>query len=68
MLIMNWRIILGLALMLFGIKTLYTALAGSSITTAGNSLLYAKIACIVWIVVGLYLLVKGMTKNSPNQN
>ncbi len=52
---MNWRVIVGLALLLIGIKVLYSALATNA--TGG------KIGSGIWIAVGLYLLVKGMTKN-----
>ena len=54
---MNWRIIVGLALLLIGIKVLYSAIA------AGNGAWSGKIGSTIWIGVGLYLLVKGMTKN-----
>lgn len=52
---MNWRIIVGLGLLLLGIKVLYSAIATNA--TGG------KIGSAIWIAVGLYLLVKGMTKN-----
>ena len=54
---MNWRIIIGLGLLLLGIKVLYTALA-----TPGNNMMAGKVGSGIWIAVGLYLLVKGMTK------
>jgi len=63
---MNWRIIVGLALLLLGVKVLYSAIAGAdAAAAAGTSVLYAKIGSAIWICVGLYLLVKGMTKEEP---
>ena len=61
---MNWRIVVGLLLLLIGIKVLYTAIAGSdAAAAAGTSVLMPKIGSVIWIGVGLYFLVKGMTKN-----
>jgi hypothetical protein len=63
---MNWRVLVGLLLLLIGVKVLYTAIAGSEAAAAvGVSVLYAKIGSVVWIGVGLYFLVKGMTRNEP---
>lgn len=58
---MNWRVIVGLALLLLGIKVLYTALAAP----AGTNMTGGKIGSGIWIAVGLYLLVKGMTRDEP---
>jgi len=60
---MNWRVITGLTLLLLGVKVLYTTMATTG--PAGSTTVYGKLGSIVWIGVGLYLLVKGMTKNEP---
>ncbi len=60
--IMNWRIIVGLILLILGIRAFYIATLASGATP-----LTTKFATVVWIVVGVYLVVKGVTmkKDTP---
>lgn len=58
----NWRTIVGLLLMTFGVRQLYNIIANPAAVTAGTNPAYAKIGCVVWMGVGVYLLVKGTMK------
>jgi uncharacterized membrane protein len=53
---MNWRIIIGLVLLIMGIRAFYIATSAAAATP-----LYTKFATVVWIVVGVYFVVKGVT-------
>ncbi len=54
-LVMNWRVIVGLVLLILGVRYAFIALNG------GTQEAYVKVACFVWIAVGVLLVVKGMT-------
>jgi hypothetical protein len=54
---MNWRTITGLILLIVGIRVYYIAAHGVG-QTAGNS----RLASFVWIAVGVFLIVRGMTR------
>lgn len=59
---MNWRIIVGLALLLLGIRVFYSAYivaANGKVVTDSST---ARIGSIVWILVGVFLIVKGMSR------
>jgi hypothetical protein len=58
----NWRTIVGLLLMTFGVRQLYNIIANPSAVNTGTNPAYAKIGCVVWMGVGVYLLVKGTMK------
>lgn len=55
----NWRSILGLVLLLAGIKQLYTLIALPP--APGFNPIPAGIGCVVWMGVGVYLVIKGTT-------
>ena len=57
----NWRTIIGFALLLFGIKELYTITGNTAAVQPGTNPLYAEIGCGVWMAVGLFLLIRGIT-------
>ncbi len=55
---LNWRIIVGLALLFFCIKELYTIM-GNSVKA---SPVYAEVGCFIWMGAGTFLVIRGMTK------
>ena len=54
----NWRTILGLVLLFFGIKQLYTILGNTVKATP----VYATAGCVIWMAAGTFLVVRGMSK------
>ena len=56
----NWRSILGLVFLIGGIARMYTLIAG----TYGGTPVYGEIGCVIWMLVGVFLIIKGMT-NKP---
>jgi hypothetical protein len=54
---MNWRTITGLILLIVGIRVFYMALHA-----AGDSGTKSMIGSFIWIGVGTFLVIKGMTK------
>ena len=54
----NWRTILGLTLLFFGVKELYTIVGNSSRSTP----VYAEIGCVIWMAAGTFFIVKGLSK------
>ena len=58
----NWRAILGAILLIIGALNFYSAYVGKSANTLGVDTTYTKIACIIWIAVGGYLLFRGLKK------
>ena len=59
---MNWRMLLGLALLLVGMAELYTIIAHRASIKAGASPLYAELGCATWMAVGVFLIIKGAGK------
>jgi len=59
---MNWRMLVGLALLLVGIAELYTLMAHRASIKPGNSPIYAGLGCAMWMAVGIFLIIKGATK------
>ena len=57
--IMNWRTILGLILLIVGMWELYSVMANSAAVKLSMSPAYIEFACIVWMAVGVFLIVKG---------
>ena len=56
----NWRTILGLALLFFGVKELYTIVRNTTRSTP----VYAEIGCVIWMAAGTFLIVKGLAKKT----
>lgn len=56
---MNWRVILGLLLLLFGMFGLYNVMANAAGVRYGMSPERIEIGCIIWMAVGVFLIVKG---------
>lgn len=54
---MNWRILVGLLLLMIGVGVWFTA----SKATGGNVGM-AKVGSVIWMLVGLFLLIKSMTQ------
>jgi len=54
----NWRIIVGLVLLFFGIKQLY-AILGS---TVKSTPVYVVVGCVIWVAAGTFLIIKGLAK------
>ena len=54
---MNWRAIIGLILLILGVRVFYIAQEG-----AGSTGSYGKIGGFVWIAVGVFFIVKAMTQ------
>ena len=57
---MNWRSIIGLVFLLAGIARLYMLLTAN----LGGTPIYGEIGCVIWMLVGVYLITKGVT-NKP---
>ena len=57
---MNWRIILGLILLLVGMFELYAVMANTGAVKLSMSPAYIELACIIWMAVGVFLIVKGV--------
>lgn len=55
--IMNWRTITGLILLILGVRAFYIAIVATT-----PSATYTKIGSFVWIGVGVFLILKGITK------
>ena len=51
---MNWRAIIGLILLIMGVRVFYIAQEGT-----GS---YGKIGGFVWIAVGVFFILKAMTQ------
>ena len=60
----NWRTVLGLILLLVGVEQLYTLNAGT--IKPGSNSNSAEVGCGIWVVVGLYLIVRGVTTKKQN--
>lgn len=56
---MNWRIPAGLILLILGIRAFYITFAGQ-----GHVPLYTKGAIVLWVLAGVYFLMKGITVNN----
>ena len=56
---MNWRTILGLLLLLVGMYELYSVMANTGVVKFSASPGYIKFACIVWMAVGVFFILKG---------
>ena len=59
---MNWRMLLGLVLLLGGTAKLYTIIANMAAIKPGPSPVYAEIGCAIWMAVGIFLIIKGAGK------
>ena len=57
--LMNWRILLGLVLLLVGMAELYTVIANRAAIKPGNTSVYAGLGCAVWMAVGVFFIIKG---------
>jgi uncharacterized membrane protein HdeD (DUF308 family) len=53
---MNWRAIIGLILLIMGVRVLYIAMDSTTHTST-----YGKIGGFVWITVGVFFILKAMT-------
>lgn len=54
---MNWRAIIGLILLILGVRVFYIAQE-----VASNAGSYSKIGGFVWIAVGVFFILKAMTQ------
>ena len=63
----NLRTIAGLLLLTFGVRQLYNIIANPAAVTAGTNPAYAKIGCVVWMGVGVYLMVRGTMKKDDTK-
>lgn len=63
----NWRTIVGLLLMTFGIRQLYNIIANPGVVNAGTNPAYAKIGCAVWMGVGVYFFLRGTMKKDDTK-
>jgi len=59
---LNWRTILGLILILLGVKGLYMVYYQPGSLNSSISPAYVGIGCVVWALVGMFLLVQGTKK------
>ena len=59
---MNWRTIVGIILLIIGVRGLYMAVAGAEIVPTSN-----KIAIAVWLVAGAYFLLRGIAISKYKQ-
>ncbi len=57
---LNWRSILGLVLLLAGLNEFYNVQTHPEAVQLNFPHLYLKIACIIWIIAGVFLIVKGI--------
>jgi len=62
----NWRTILGFVLLLVGIKELYTIIGNAAALKAGTNPLYPEIGCGMWMAIGLYFIIRGITMKKTN--
>jgi hypothetical protein len=60
----NWRTIIGLVLLLAGMNELYSIQTTPSSVKLNFSPVYVQAACIVWIAVGVFLIIKGLKNKS----
>jgi hypothetical protein len=60
--IMNWRALLGLALLLAGMAQMYVLIANRNNIKPGETPVYAIAGCVVWMAAGVFLIIKGMSK------
>jgi len=60
----NWRTIVGFILLAVGVRQLYVLFAGAAKVT--NPPLSAEIGCGVWMAVGIYFIIRGMTMKKTN--
>jgi hypothetical protein len=56
----NWKSIIGLFFLIASVAKLYTLYAGNIIGTP----VYAEIGCVIWMLVGVYLIIKGITNKA----
>lgn len=61
---MNWRIILGLILLIVGMMELYSVMANKEVVKFAMPPIYVEVACLVWMGAGVMLIVKGAQKKS----
>ena len=60
----NWRTIVGFILLIIGIRQLYILFAGAAKAT--TTPLSAEIGCGVWMAVGIYFIIRGITMKKTN--
>ena len=59
---MNWRTIVGIILLIAGIRGLYLAVSGTAFVPGSN-----KLAIAVWLVAGVYFLLRGIAISKYKQ-
>jgi len=55
----NWKTIVGIILLLVSIRQLYVL--SNETAVAGVDTLWKKVGCGIWMAVGLFLVLRGMT-------
>ncbi|MCW3123262.1 MAG: hypothetical protein JWQ38_2754 [Flavipsychrobacter sp.] len=58
----NWRTIVGLILLTFGVRQLYNMIANPATMNTSANPIFVGFGCVVWMGVGVYLMVKGTSK------
>jgi hypothetical protein len=56
---MNWRSIIGLVFLIGGVWRLYVLFTSN----LGGTPIYGEVGCVIWMLVGVYLIIKGVTSN-----
>jgi len=59
--LMNWRILIGMIFLLAGVARLYMLMTAK----LGGTPIYGEVGCVIWMLVGIYLVIKGMN-NKPD--
>ncbi len=61
---MGWRVIVGLVLLIVGMMELYSVTANKAgIKSISPGLV--QFACLIWMAVGVFFIVKGTQKKDP---
>jgi hypothetical protein len=60
----NWRTIIGLVLLLAGMNELYSIQTTPASVKLNYSPTYIQAACIIWMAVGVFLIIKGLKSKS----
>ena len=54
---MNWRSVIGLVFLIGGVWRLYFLFTSN----LGGTPIYGEIGCAIWMLVGVYLVIKGVS-------